>query len=70
MAGWRECAGCKKELPEELFREDSPQCRICVREGKQPAAPQVYRIANGIVAAPREQWAKELIARLQDQPRA
>jgi hypothetical protein len=56
MVGWRECAGCKKELPEECFRGD-PRCRVCVREG-------VYRIAPGIIAAPREQWAKELIARL------
>jgi hypothetical protein len=64
---WRQCLNCKK-LPEELFREDSPQCRICAREAEQ--RNPVVRIANGVIAAPREQWARELIARLQDQPRA
>jgi hypothetical protein len=33
------------------------------------AAP-AYRIAPGIIAVPREQWAQDLIARLQDQSRA
>ena len=64
MVGWRQCAECKKELPEELFREDSPQRRICAREEKQRTEVQVYRIAKGIIATSREQWAKELIARL------
>jgi hypothetical protein len=62
MVGWRECAGCKQELPEELFHEDSQQCRICAR--KEKVRNPVIKIAPGIVAAPREQWAKELIARL------
>jgi hypothetical protein len=62
IGGWRQCAGCKKELPEELFREDSPQCRICARKEKQ--RNPVVRIARGITAVPRERWAKELIARL------
>jgi hypothetical protein len=62
MLGWRQCAGCKKQLPAELFREDSPQCRICARAAEQ--RNPVVRVAAGIVAAPREQWAKDLIARL------
>ena len=61
MVGWRECAGCKKELPEELFREGSPQCRICARKEKR--RNPVVRIARGITAVPREQWARALIAR-------
>jgi hypothetical protein len=44
------------------FREDSPQCRICAREAEQ--RNPVVRVAAGVVAAPREQWAKDLIARL------
>jgi hypothetical protein len=63
MLGFRQCARCKKELPEELFREGSPQCRTYAREAEQ--RNPVVRIAASIVAAPREQWAKELIARLQ-----
>ena len=68
MVGWRQCEGCKRELPEELFREDSPQCRTCAREAEQ--RNPVVRIAAGVVAVPREQWAKEVIARLQEQPGA
>jgi hypothetical protein len=63
MLGFRQCAACGKELPEELFREGSPQCRICAREEEQ--RNPVVRIAPGIIAAPREQWAREAIARLQ-----
>jgi hypothetical protein len=58
MLGFRQCAACKKELPEELFRGDSLCCRQCARAGAQ-----VY-IARGIVAEPKEKWAKELLARL------
>lgn len=64
MVGWRECAGCKRELPKELFREDSPQCRICEREEKQRAEVQAYRVAKDITAVPREEWARALLARL------
>jgi hypothetical protein len=57
MLGFRQCEGCGKELPEELFREDSPRCRNCARETEQ--RNPVVRVAAGIVAAPREQWAKD-----------
>ena len=57
VSGWRQCTGCKKELPVECYRGEDPRCRACAREG-------VYRIAAGVIAQPREQWAKDLIARL------
>jgi hypothetical protein len=57
MVGWRQCAERSKELPAEFFRQGDPRCRVCVREGQQ-------RVAPGVIAAPREQWAKDLIARL------
>ena len=63
MVGWRQCEGCGKELPEELFREDTPLCHRCARKEKQ--RNPVVRIARGITATPWEQWAKEVIARLQ-----
>jgi hypothetical protein len=63
MAGYRKCAGCKKERA-EFYRKGEPRCRVWVREAKQRAAAQVYRVARGVIAAPRKQWAKELIARL------
>jgi hypothetical protein len=47
---------------EQLFRDGSPQCRPCAREAEQ--RNPVVRIATGIIAAPRERWAKEVIARL------
>jgi hypothetical protein len=62
MLGFRECADCKKELPEELFREDSHSCRLCARKAEQ--RNPIIKIADGITAQPRERWAKELIARL------
>jgi hypothetical protein len=62
MLGFRQCEGCKRELLEELFREGSPQCRTCAREAEQ--RNPVVRIAPGILAAPRERWAQDLIARL------
>jgi hypothetical protein len=65
MVGWRKCAGCKKELPEECFREGDPFCRVCAREEKQRTEAQVYQIARGIISVPREQWARALIDRLQ-----
>jgi hypothetical protein len=52
MVGWRECAECKRELPEELFREDSPHCRRSAREEKQ--RNPIVRIARGVIAVPRE----------------
>ena len=52
MVGWRECAGCGKELPEELFREDNPQCRICAR--KEKLRNPVVKPAPNVVAQPRE----------------
>jgi hypothetical protein len=58
MLGFRQCEGCKRELPKELFREGNPQCRICAREAEQ--RNPVVRIAAGIIAQPRERWAKAL----------
>jgi hypothetical protein len=37
---------------------------MCAREAKQRGAAEVYRVAPGIIAAPREKWAKDLIAQL------
>jgi hypothetical protein len=54
MAGWRQCAECKKELPEELFREDSPECRTCARALR-------CRVAPGVVAMPKEAWARRVL---------
>jgi hypothetical protein len=51
-------------LPKECFRGEGDRCRVCEREEKQRAGAEVYRVAPGIIAAPREKWAKELIARL------
>jgi hypothetical protein len=53
----------EKNLPEELFREASPLCRTCQREEER--RNPVVRIAAGIIATPREQWAKDFISRLQ-----
>ena len=57
MVGFRKCAKCEKELPEEVFHKGSALCRWCDRETD-------CRIAPGITAAPREQWAKDLLARM------
>ena len=57
MVGFRKCARCKKELPEEAFPKGDRLCRRCQRETD-------CRIAPGITAAPREQWAKDLLARM------
>jgi hypothetical protein len=60
--GWRECAACKKELPQEFYRGANPRCRVCVSEGREP--PQTVRIAAGITAKPTEAWAQKLLDRL------
>ena len=62
MIGWRQCADCKKELPDEFYRGESPQCRACAREAelRNPA----IKVANGIVAQPREAWAVDLLKRI------
>jgi hypothetical protein len=68
MLGFRQCAACGKELPEECYRNDDLRCRVCAREAKQAeqrSAAPAYQIAKGVIAAPREQWARELILRLQ-----
>jgi len=57
MRGFRKCKRCGKERPEEVFHADSALCRWCERE-------TVVRIARGIVAQPREAWAKDLLARM------
>jgi hypothetical protein len=62
MLGWRICEGCKKELPEEFYRGNSPHCRTCAQKAEQ-RNPAV-KVARNVIAQPREQWAKELIARL------
>jgi hypothetical protein len=48
MLGFRQCAACGKTLPEECYRNDSPQCRTCQREEEQ--RNPVVRIAPGIIA--------------------
>jgi hypothetical protein len=65
MLGFRQCGACKKELPEECYRNESPQCRTCAREEKQRTEAPTYRVADGVIAQPRETWARALIARLQ-----
>ena len=62
IAGFRECPECGKELPEECFRGNASRCGVCQREAEE-RNPAV-KIAAGIIDAPRERWAKELLARL------
>ena len=57
MTGWRKCAACGKELPEECFRVGDSECRQCARALR-------CRIANGITAQPKEAWALDLLKRI------
>jgi hypothetical protein len=62
MLGWRICEGCKKELPEEFYRGDSPHCRTCAQKPEQ--RNPVVKVAPGVVAAPMEPWAFDLLKRI------
>ena len=45
-----------------LFREDSSQCRICAR--KEKLRNPAIKLANGIVAQPREAWSRDILRRI------